>query len=542
VHPSTAQARVIVDELARCGVRHVVICPGSRNAPLSMAAFDAAAEGRITLHVRIDERSAGFLALGIGKAGAGPAVVCCTSGTAVANLHPAVLEAHHSRTPLLVLSADRPAELIGTGANQTIDQRGLFGPAAPCVDLPLAERRAGGNAIWRAMVCRAVAPARTGPVQLNVPFREPLVPSGDDDWPEPLAGRPGGRPWTSWSPGEPAGRSAVDLPARTVVVAGDGSPVAAARAAAESGWPVIAEPTAGISGLPNGSLLINCGELPDHLRPDAVVVAGRPTLTRGVGVLLRRAGRVVVLADGPGWPDPQHAAADVVAGIKAVPSDPAWLAAWRTADVAAGGVVDRTLADDPWPSGALVARDLIGALPADATLFVGSSNPVRLVDLFGRPGNRHIVANRGVAGIDGSVSTAAGIALAAGTPCYAFLGDLTFLHDTNGLLIGPADRRPDLTVVVLNDNGGGIFALLEQGAPGHRAGFERVFGTPHDTDLAALCAAHAVPHTLVTEQHQLPAALRPTTGLRVLEIPVHRPDRDRQSALFGAVRAALRRC
>ncbi|HEX3647822.1 MAG TPA: 2-succinyl-5-enolpyruvyl-6-hydroxy-3-cyclohexene-1-carboxylic-acid synthase, partial [Pseudonocardiaceae bacterium] len=271
MHPSTAQARVIVDELARCGVRHVVICPGSRNAPLSMAAFDAAAEGRITLHVRVDERSAGFLALGIGKAGAGPAVVCCTSGTAVANLHPAVLEAHHSRTPLLALTADRPAELWDTGANQTIDQRGIYGAAATYVELPLAERGVGVNAIWRSTVARAVARAGMGPVQLNVPLREPLVPSGDDDWPEPLTGRDG--PWTAWSRAATGG-PVVGLGSRTLVVAGDpiGEPErvrAVAEVAAAAGWPVIAEPTAtaaaradGAEVLATGSLLLNAGALP----------------------------------------------------------------------------------------------------------------------------------------------------------------------------------------------------------------------------------------------------------------------------------------
>ena len=220
MQPSTAQARVIVDELVRCGVRHLVVCPGSRNAPLSMAAFEAASAGRLALHVRIDERSAGFLALGIGKGGS-PAAVCCTSGTAVANLHPAVLEAHHSDTPLLVLTADRPAELHGTGANQTIEQRGIYGPAAPCVDLPLAERRPGGNAVWRGTVCRAVALADAGPVQVNIPLREPLVPDGDEDWPESLAGRADGAAWTRWPAAGVGATTATGLSTRTVLVVGD---------------------------------------------------------------------------------------------------------------------------------------------------------------------------------------------------------------------------------------------------------------------------------------------------------------------------------
>jgi 2-succinyl-5-enolpyruvyl-6-hydroxy-3-cyclohexene-1-carboxylate synthase len=567
---------VIVDELARSGVRHFVVCPGSRNAPLSMAAYEAAAAGTITLHVRIDERSAGFLALGIGKSGAGPAAVCCTSGTAVANLHPAVLEAHHSRTPLVLLTADRPAELQGTGANQTIDQRGLYGPAAPCVDMPLAEQRAGANAVWRATVCRAIAlatsgpvtgsrwpasegtPARLGraggPVQINVPLREPLVPDGDESWPESLAGRANGDRWTTWTGVGGAVASATRPTARTVLVIGDpaGDPDrirATARAAVTAGWPVIAEPTgfglAGTNVLANGSLLINAaaGALPADLRPADVVVAGRPTLSRGVGALLRTADRVVVIGDPTSYADPQRLATEVAGRIDRsalAPPDPDWLAGWQAADRAAGAALDELLAEQQWPTGEQVAQDMIAALPPDAVLFLGSSNPVRYVDFAGGPGSLPIAANRGVAGIDGSVSTAAGIALGADRPCYALLGDLTFLHDINGLLVGPTEQRPNLTVVVLNDDGGGIFSLLEQGAPEHEASFERVFGTSHHADLAALCAGYRVPHVLVTDRDKLPAALAPAAGPRVVEIRTQRSGlRDWQATLFTAIKARL---
>jgi 2-succinyl-5-enolpyruvyl-6-hydroxy-3-cyclohexene-1-carboxylate synthase len=173
----------MVDELARCGVRQFVLCPGSRNAPLSMALAQAEADGKITLHVRIDERSATFFALGLAEAGQYVAVVV-TSGTAVANLHPAVLEAHHSGKPVLLLTADRPVELLGTGANQVVDQHAVFGGAAAFMDFPIAETRTGQNAVWRALICRAVATAASGPMQINVPLREPLVPDGDDEWPE----------------------------------------------------------------------------------------------------------------------------------------------------------------------------------------------------------------------------------------------------------------------------------------------------------------------------------------------------------------------
>jgi len=438
----------------------------------------------------------------------------------------------------LVLTADRPAELHGAGANQTVDQHALYGNAAPCLEFPSD----AAQSVWRATVCRAVALASAGPVQVNIPFREPLVPDGDPTWPP---GRPDGAPWTAWTTPTVTGPPATDLAPRTVLIVGDpvGRPdmvAAAVRAADRAGWPVIAEPTGTAPGaLANGSLLLNSGAvLP---RPDEVIVVGRPTLSRGVGACLRSAGRVRVLADGPEWTDPQRLAAEVIGSVDDVPApDPAWLAGWQAADRVAGVVVDRVLADTPWPTGAHVARDLLAALPADATLFLGSSNPVRYVDLFGRNGNQRIMANRGVAGIDGSVSTAAGIALGSGRPCYALLGDLTFLHDINGLLIGPAEPRPDLTVVVVNDDGGGIFTLLEQGAPEHTASFERMFGTPHGTDLAALCAAHHVPHLLIADRDKFRAALAPAPGPRVLEIRIDRAGlRDWQARLFDAVRAAF---
>ncbi|MGH3763068.1 thiamine pyrophosphate-binding protein, partial [Actinophytocola sp.] len=243
MNPSTAQAGVIVDELVRNDVRHVALTPGSRNAALAMAMHEAAEAGRLILHVRIDERVAGFLALGLARGGGRPAAVVCTSGTAAANLHPAVLEAHHSGVGLLMITADRPPELHGTGANQTIDQRDLFGPAAVAVEFPVAERRGGQNQVWRGLVCRAVAQAEHGqPVHVNVPFREPLVPTFEPRWPEPLDGRPDGLRWTTSAAPVSMPGSRVDfrLPARTLMVFGSGRADrarAAAAVAASAGWP-----------------------------------------------------------------------------------------------------------------------------------------------------------------------------------------------------------------------------------------------------------------------------------------------------------------
>jgi 2-succinyl-5-enolpyruvyl-6-hydroxy-3-cyclohexene-1-carboxylate synthase len=551
---------VIVDELVRNDVRHVVLTPGSRNAALAMALHDAAEHGRLALHVRIDERSAGFLALGLTKGGGRPAAVVCTSGTAAANLHPAVLEAYHSGAGLLTITADRPPELHGTGANQTIDQRGLFGPAAVAVEFPIAERREGQNQVWRGLVCRAVAQAEHGrPVQLNVPFREPLVPTFEPRWPEPLDGRPEGLRWTTSAAPVlmPGSRVDFPLPARTLVVFGSGRDDrarAAATVAATAGWPAVAEPSGlaaaaggGATVLRCGALLLSAGELPPALRPDAVVVVGRPTLSRGVRGLM---GRVPVygIGDHPQWTDPQYVATHVrgwldlddMSHVDDV--DPGWLPAWTGADASATTVVEKLLGEESWPTGLQLAADVVEALPAGATLFLGSSNPVRDVDLVAEPrADLRVQANRGVAGIDGNVSTAAGVALAQDGPAYALIGDLTLLHDLNGLLVGPPERRPDLTVVVHNDDGGGIFTLLEQGAAEYQRGFERVFGTPHGADLAALCAGYRVPHTLVTDRAQLRDALAPAEGLRVVEVRSNRALlRDLHARLRAAVADALR--
>jgi 2-succinyl-5-enolpyruvyl-6-hydroxy-3-cyclohexene-1-carboxylate synthase len=541
VNPSTAQAMVFVDELVRNGVRHVVLSPGSRNAPLSFALHAAAVDERLTLHVRIDERSAGFLALGLAKAG-GVAAVFCTSGTAVANLHPAVLEARHSGTGLLVVTADRPVELYRTGASQTVDQHGIFGASADTLHFPVAERRAGQNGMWRSLVCRAVATARSGrPLHVNVPLREPLVPDRDPEWPEALDGRHFDVPWTRVEERTTTSTSTVEhLGPRTLVVVGDSLVGETAELAWHAGWPIVAEPTAGSDGpvLRHGTLLLNSGELPPWLLPEAVLVVGRPTLSRGVLKLISRTPVVHVLSPDLEWPDPAFAATHTSTELaKGEPEvDPDWLAGWQDVDRAAAEVVDEVLAAEPWPTGLHVARDLVAALPWGSMLFLGSSNPVRDVDLVARPRADLVVrANRGGAGIDGSLSTAIGLALVEG-PGFALVGDLTFLHDLNGLLIGPDEQRPDLTVVVLNDDGGGIFSLLEQGGPEHAASFERVFGTPHGMDLAALCAGYRVPHTLVGTADQFRAALGPPAGIKVVEIRANRSGlRDFHARLRQAV-------
>ena len=544
---------VLIDELVRCGVRHAVLCPGSRNAPLSFALHAAERAGRLTLHVRIDERSAAFLALGLALRSGLPVPVVCTSGTAAANLHPAVLEAHHAGIPLLALTADRPLELVGTGANQTVRQAGLFGAAvraAPSLGAPSnsghpaqSEQQAevGQQVYWRSTVDRVVGAALgalgggPGPVHLNVPFPEPLMPNGVVETPV-LRGRPGELPWTVLPAAAPVRAEVeLDLGRRTLVIAGHGAPPA------PPGLPLVAEPTAASwpDALAAGPWLLGSPAL-ERLRPEQVLVLGRPTLHRPVQRLLADLTvAVTVLTDRPEWTDVAGTAVAVGTALHCIGApDPQWLQRWRRADARAATAVRATVRDHPCTTGLEVARQLVAALPAGALLLLGSSNPIRDVSLAAQPRpGLTVLANRGVAGIDGSIATATGAALAHGGPGYALVGDLTFLHDANGLLAGPDEARPDLTVVVANDDGGGIFGLLEQGAPEYADAFERVFGTPHGTDLAALCAAHHVPHVLAPKSgSELTEVLAPTPGVRVVEV---RTERTGLRALHDRIRAAV---
>lgn len=583
MHPSTALATVLVDEWVRCGVRDVVLSPGSRSAPLAYAVQQAERAGRLRLHVRVDERSAGFLALGLAKVSRRPAVVVTTSGTAVANLHPAVLEAHHAGVPVIVCSADRPAELRGTGANQTTVQPGVFAGAVRFThDQPPAEGRAGEQASWRSVCCRAHAAATgvfgdAGPVHLNVAFREPLAPSERPDppgtgWPESLAGRPGGAPWVRLGPkpqgapltgpwpapdagaghGHPEASCPGDWPRRTLVVLGDLPDPALAlpvlEAAARCGWPVVAEPwgTSDRRGvLPHGPLLLtDQAFLSDHV-PDLVLTVGRITLAREVAAYLRgQEIRVEQVSATARWTDPSHVVRAVHPLSRLLSAtcqpDPAWAAAWRRAGAElarrVGPLIPRDL-----PTGPAVAAAVRAALQDGDTLVVGSSNPPRdldLVDDASPRGVRTVVGNRGVAGIDGTLATAVGIALTAPCHTFALTGDLTFLHDLNGLLIGPGERRPDLTVVVVNDDGGGIFSTLEHGSPGRAGDFERIFGTATGADLGALCRGYGVTHRRVPGIPALMSALSEgPDGISVLEVPV---DRTGHRAQRAALRAAAR--
>ena len=578
VNPSTALGTVLVDELIRCGLREAVVAPGSRSAPLAMALWDRAAAGDLRLHVRIDERSAAFLALGLAKASRRPAAVLCTSGTAAASFHPAVIEASESGVPLLVLTADRPPELRGTGANQAIDQLKLYGTAVRWFcEVGVPEARPGMAAYWRSLACGAWAQAAgqaggfPGPVHLNLPLREPLVPdlpgqtsaplapSAPESWPESLEGRPGGAPWTSVGagPGARGVAGTLDLTwaERGAVVCGDGDYDAGPllRLAEQAGWPVLAEPSSDARRGPNAlraySYLLGPGEFAAAHRPDVIVSAGRPGLSRGQLAFLRGSpaagppARHVVIAQGPGrWADPARTATDVVSGVRL--SGPArsgpWLESWLRADAAASRAADEILDALEAPSEPGLARDVAAALPGGALLWVASSLPIRDLDqqMAPRDGLR-VLASRGASGIDGLVSSAIGAALAhaaaGGGPAVAVLGDLAFLHDAPGLVLGTAEALPDLCLIVLNNDGGGIFSMLEPAA--FEAPFERVFGTPHGRGIGDYARAAGLPYTRLDTAAALPAALRGAGagGLRIVEA---RTDRAGQAALRAQLAAA----
>ena len=520
---ATDLARSVVTALIEAGVTEVVIAPGSRNAPLSFAAYDAAAAGLVRLHTRIDERSAGFLALGLTKNGNRAAVIC-TSGTGVANLHPAVLEAAHAGVPLVAVTADRPPRLRGTNANQTTDQVGIFGPLVETQDASVG-----------------IELGQLRPVHLNVPLDEPLLPGSR--WEPDVT--PGDPPF----PARPLPMVTLEAGPRTVVVAGDDAGPRARQLAESGGWPLLAEPSSGSRTGANAIRtyrLLLAGELGERI--ERVVVCGHPTLSRPVSRLLARDDVQVVDTPSRGvWTDrpfPVSERLDVVPYPQRT-DDPAWLDEWHAADASVARQLDALLAAEPDLTPHEVAGAVARALPPGGLLVVGASSPIRDLDLmvprYEVGARRKVVANRGLAGIDGTVSTAIGAALARpeSSRSFALMGDVTFLHDANGLVIGPEEPVPDLTIVVVNDDGGSIFTMLEQGDPAYDDRFDRLFGTPHGVDLAALCAATRTPHWKVGSLPELEQALAsPNGGIEVVEVVVRRDNRRELDARIRELRPA----
>jgi 2-succinyl-5-enolpyruvyl-6-hydroxy-3-cyclohexene-1-carboxylate synthase len=559
VSPTAAEdlASVIVDELARCGVREACLAPGSRSGPLAQALNDAAG---IRVHVRIDERSASFLALGTAKSSGIPAVAVSTSGTAAANFLPAVIEADRARVPLIVITADRPPELRGTGANQTIDQTKLYGDAVRWWAEVQSDMHPGAGVHWRSVASRLWQRAcgtPRGPVHLNVSLREPLT-GGDHDL-TVSAGRPGSRPWHAISEGpRPAPDSIIDrlasLASRTekgLIVAGDCDldPTSIAALARCTGWPLLAEPTSGLRSselaISTYDALLRVPSWADRHRPDFVLRIGNVGTSKALlGWLDVTVDQVLLDVDGE-WLDPSRSIAETLRAdpsifaeqlVKALDarSETSWSSSWMRAEGNARRVIDEILDAIQEPTEPRIARDLADAMAPDGTIVAASSMPVRDLDSFMRvqPGLR-IVANRGASGIDGFPSTAIGVALASSRPAAALSGDLSMLHDVGGLatLDGPI---PDLNFVVLNNNGGGIFSFLRTSDD---AAFERLFGTPHGLDFERLAALYGCGYSLLQSADELvPTLSALSEGIGVVEV---RTDRARNVELHKRIWRAV---
>jgi 2-succinyl-5-enolpyruvyl-6-hydroxy-3-cyclohexene-1-carboxylate synthase len=494
MHVTQRFAATFVDELAEAGLRDVCISPGSRSAPLAIA---FARHPAIRVLVHIDERSGSFFGLGLAKASGRPVALLCTSGTAAAEFHPAVIEAFHSQTRLLVLTADRPPELRDVGANQAVDQAHLYGSAVRWFFDPGPPDDGMGARAWRRLARRALTEALgppAGPVHLNLPLREPLTPPAGE---RPQA-EPAGVASAVFTPvAQPTAHeiqhfgSALESSLRPLLVAGsmrDGGRLASTVAGlAEAGVPVLAEPTSQLrlpGTVASYEALLRDEAWAAEQRPDLVIRIGATPTSKPLNQWLAAEPLRTLLVDPErAWSDPDLLATDVfrcdplplLAGVRPR-SRFEWAAEWAAADRAAGAALDETLGGGPLHEGA-VARALARGLPAGATLFVGSSMPIRAVDAFwpASADNPRFLANRGASGIDGLVSTGLGVAAASAGPAVLLLGDLSVYHDMNGLLaLGRHGVRA--TLVVLDNGGGGIFGFLPQAE--HEDVFEELFLTP----------------------------------------------------------------
>ena len=579
-----------MDELARMGVEHVCVAPGSRSTPLVMA---LANDGRFTTWVQLDERSAGFFALGIGKVTTRPAAVITTSGTATANLLPSVIEASLGGVPLLVLTADRPLRLRGSDANQTIDQEGLYG-SYPRASLDAGDPAEERLRDVRTLACRAAALTlgpEPGPVHVNLPFDKPLDPveldaeqiarlrSAD---PLGLDGRPAGSPFESPPRvGGAADPEQVDALAdflrdgeRGLIVAGPvADPVrigpSLVRLSKAAGLPLLADPLSGARFLEGADSVSICAydfflrepAVCDLLRPDHILRVGAPPTSAGLLSFLDGCRDVpqVVVADGGHRSNSlaevsRHMKCDVAEMISGVsdrfvaPADD-WREAWERLDQTARHTVSETPGD--FFEGDILSV-LVECLPDDATLFVSNSMPVRDLDAFGGAGPKRlrVFGNRGASGIDGIVSTAAGVAAARprngqetdGAPVVAVVGDLAFYHDMNGLLTVSREKL-NVLYVVINNDGGGIFHMLP--IREHEPEFTTYFATPHGLDFGRTAELYDISYELLEDNEALVETLRGVVlepGPRILEIRTDRETNHRRHVeLIAAVADATRR-
>ncbi|HYN34560.1 MAG TPA: 2-succinyl-5-enolpyruvyl-6-hydroxy-3-cyclohexene-1-carboxylic-acid synthase [Ilumatobacteraceae bacterium] len=545
-HPHDVQATfcaTLVDQWIRLGVRHAVVAPGSRSTPMALALVDRA---ELHVHVVHDERSAAFVALGLGLDGT-PALLLCTSGTAAANFYPAVVEAGLSGVPMIVVTADRPEELRGVGAPQTIDQVDLYGKHAVWSRDPgVADH--GERSLWRDLADDAMAHARSGPVQLNLAFREPLLGTCGA-LPDPIERSPMVSPprrFDDVPAGLDRGRGVILVGGRSAV---DSADVAALHSA--TGWPIIADPVSNMRHLAGvvttaDSLVRHEAFAAAHL-PDVIIRVGRPAASKVLAEWTSRAttnGATLVQVGGPGVIDPDRSVAavcsiDAILGVS-VTSEPGWAESWARAERAADAAIVAAMAEFAELTEPAVARLVAEHLPDDTELVVSSSMPVRDLEWFGGVHAR-AHANRGANGIDGVVSTALGRALGRaveGTPAAVLLGDLAFVHDSNAL-VALAGRHADLRIVVVDNDGGGIFSFLPQATTLDGERFEQLFGTPLAVDIVALATSYGLEARTVQAADELVEQLA-IPGPWVCCVPSNRRHNvDVHAMLHAAVGAAL---
>jgi len=562
-------AATLVDEWIRSGVTDAVVCPGSRSTPLALA---LAARSELRLHVRLDERGAGFFAVGLGLATGRPALVCTTSGTAAVELHPAVVEAYHAGVPLIACTADRPPELHHVGAPQTIEQADLFGGAVrwSCEPgVPVAETAS----TWRSLAARAVAeacdgPFGPGPVHLNLAFRDPLVAEPGALPPSGPLGARDGPDRTSQERGQPI----VALSGMEgIVVAGQGcGPPGDVLALAELlGWPVLADPRSGCRVshpcvVAAADALARSPEVRRALRPDAVLMLGAPWASKALAGLLaeaaRSGARVIAVDPWWRWVDPDRIVSEtyrvdpgawLAAALEhADAAGDGWLAQWQAAEVAAQGAIEEVLTDYADRRGGVLSepdlfRRLLPMLPSDAQVVVASSMPVRELEWFApaMADPPRVLANRGVNGIDGISSTAQGVAAAGQSPVVGVLGDLAFLHDVSSL-VRPSGPRPatSCTLVVVDNGGGGIFNFLPQAAMLDPDRFELLFGTPQAPDVSEVARGFGLEVADANTPGELEDALEAAVGNGRLSVVRARvPGRKENVALHDRIHAAVAR-
>lgn len=540
----------LVDEWRRAGITDVVVAPGSRSTPLVLAV----ARAELRTHVRLDERSASFFALGLALATGRPAPVICTSGTAAAHFHAAVIEAHQACVPMIVCTADRPPELHGVSAPQTVAQSGLYGDAPRWVfDGPVA---GVSEEAWRSLASRAVAestagPRGPGPVHLNLGFRDPLDAAAG---PVP-EGRPDGRPWhTAERPPAPAmPELAPELSGRAgVIVAGRRcGRHGLRRLAAALGWPVLADARTQARGWPQSvagfDAILRSGRSPGPV--EVVLRLGEPPASKVLSQWLASLEADQIVVDPYGrWPDPERRATRVVHADPTrlcadladivVPAPPAWIARWQRCEEAAQAAIDAVLGHRRDLTEPGIARALSASLDPGVTFVVASSMPIRDLEWYGHPASSHrVLANRGANGIDGLVSTALGAA-AGGGPVVAVLGDLAFLHDAGGLL-GAGRPSSPCTIVVVDNDGGGIFSFLPQATSMEAATFERFFATPHGTSIERVAQAYGAEVSSPTDIAGLVVDVERALHAGGLQVVVARTDRAANVALHEELNASV---